>query len=102
ITSWLPRLRTPTEVRLRHIAALIRLGAGELHHLGPLLSFGGDEGAEIAGRAAAPTDAQFGKPRFDFGIAQRVINLLVEKRDDLGPRILRRRDAIPADGLEAG
>src|SRR5262249_58782723 len=70
----------------------VRLGPGELHHLGPLLGFVGEKFAELGGRAREYRAAHVGKARADFGVGQARIDLFVELVDDLGGRVLWRPD----------
>src|SRR5262245_60764179 len=48
----------------------VRLGPGELHHLGPLLGFVGQKFAELGGRARKHRPAHVGKARPDLGIGE--------------------------------
>lgn len=63
---------------------LLRLDVGSPDHLGPLLSFFGDELRKVGGRAAKHRAVQVGKPRLDLGIGEAGIDLLVELVDNLG------------------
>src|SRR5262249_31350811 len=56
----------------------LRLDAGELDHLGPLLGSFGDQLTEVGGRARKRRAAQVGKLRLDFRVGERGINLPVE------------------------
>src|SRR5215831_4914450 len=73
----------------------LRLDAGELDHLGPLLGFFDDELPKFSGRADNRCASQVGQPRLDFGIGEARVDLLVELLDDLGWRGLRCADAEP-------
>src|SRR5262249_52710060 len=64
----------------------LRLDAGELDHLGPLLGIFGDQLTEVGGRAGKRRAAQVGKLRLDFRVGERGINLPVELVDDFGRR----------------
>src|SRR5262249_35125668 len=64
----------------------LRLDARELHHLGPLLRFRGDEPAEVGGRAPNHRTAQVGEPCLEPGIGEGGVDLAVELVDDLGRR----------------
>src|SRR5262249_57955085 len=75
--------------------ALLRLDARELHHLGPLLGFLGDELAELGRRTRNQRVPEVGKLRLQLGIGESRIDLLVERVDDFGRRPPRRADAIP-------
>ena len=48
----------------------IRLGTGELDHPGPLLSFVGNQLAEVGGRTRKYRAAQIGELRPQFGIGE--------------------------------
>src|SRR5262245_25410336 len=73
----------------------LRLDAGELDHLAPLLGFLADHLAEVGGRARKCSGAQLGKPRLYLGIGKSRVDLLVELLHDLGRRGLRCGDAVP-------
>src|SRR2546425_7460609 len=60
----------------------VRLGAGKLDHLGPLLGFLGDEPAEVGGRAGKHDAARVGETRLHLGIGKGRVVLLVERLDD--------------------
>jgi hypothetical protein len=77
-----------------------RLGTGELDHLGPLLGFVRNELAELGWRAGKRRAAQVSKPRLDFGIGERRVDLLVQLIDDFGGRALRRANTAPVTCLE--
>src|SRR5262249_47464809 len=82
-------------------AGSICLYACELHHLGPLLGFAGDEPAEVGGRARNHDCTEVGEPCLYFGIRESRIDLLVELVDDLGGCVLGNADAIPEARLVA-
>src|SRR3954471_15875558 len=67
---------------------LLRLHIGGADHLAPLLGLGGDELAELGGRAGQHRAAQFGQPRLQFRIGKTGVDLLVELVDDIGRRLL--------------
>ena len=77
-----------------------RLCARELDHLGPLLSFLGNELAEV-GRRAGKEFAQLGKLRFHFGIRKSRIDLGIEPIDDFGRRAPGRANPEKCAGFEA-
>jgi hypothetical protein len=52
------------------LAVSLRLDAGELDHLAPLLGFLRDQLAEVGGRHRHRHAAQIGKPRFILGSAR--------------------------------
>src|SRR5262249_59612161 len=78
-------------------AGSICLYACELHHLGPLLGFVGDEPAEVGGRARNHDCTEVGEPCLYFGIRESRIDLLVELVDDLGGCVFWEADALPED-----
>src|SRR2546429_8578921 len=53
-------------------------------HLGPLFGFVGDQFAEVGGRTGKHNAAEVGEPRFNLGISEARVDLLVEPFDDLG------------------
>ena len=57
-------------------------------------------GAVVDPRLAAP-DPRLGEPRRHLRIGERGVHRLVERRDDLRRRALRRRDAIESDRFKA-
>src|SRR5215472_2006873 len=61
----------------------VQLGAGQFHHLAPLLGLFHDELAEVARRAPQCDAAEVGKPRLHLGVGNACIDLLVELFDDL-------------------
>jgi len=73
----------------------VRLDAGELDHLGPLLGFVGYELAEIGRRARKYRAAEVGQPRLNLGIGEGCIDPIVELVDDFDGRGLRCADAEP-------
>src|SRR5262249_5333767 len=56
----------------------VRLDAGELNHLAPLLRFVGYELSKVGRRAWKRGGAQVGKPRLHLGIGEGRIDLFVE------------------------
>src|SRR5262249_2675353 len=81
------------------LAPLVDAGAGEFDDLAPFLGLAGDDIAEIGGRAGHRRAAELGEPRLDVAIGQRVLDRLVEHRDDLGRRLLGRAHPEPGAGL---
>src|SRR5262252_3676814 len=79
----------------------IRLRAGELDHLAPLLGFIGDQLAEILWRAWNDGRAEAGKRRLQLGIGEARIDLAVEQVDDVSGRVPRCADAVPRTRLVA-
>src|SRR5262245_33545286 len=88
-------------VRLWNIARSLRLDAGELDYLAPLLGFLRDQLAEVGGRARQRRTPHVGKARLERGVAKRGVDLLVELVDDVGWRGARRADAGPEAKLIA-
>ena len=76
------------------IAGSLRLDAGELHHLAPLLGFLGDELAEVGGRAWKCGGIQPGKPHLHLRIGEDGIDPLVEFLDRFYGRVARCADAV--------
>src|SRR5689334_8030986 len=87
-----------TRTDLRRAQSL-RLDAGELHDLAPLLSFGGDELRKIRGRSHQRGSIEIGKPRLHRGLREAGVDLAIEPLDDLGGRLSRRADAEPGARL---
>src|SRR4051812_11664538 len=98
--------KTVPEVQSRVIAAIrgtgdygmsgpgsVLLEASKLHHLGPLLSFVGDELSEVRDRAKERLAAEIGHPCLHRGIRQRQVDFSIEPLDDLGRRSLGSTDA---------
>src|SRR5262245_30213184 len=79
----------------------LRLDAGELDHLGPLLSFVRDQLTEIGGREREHLATEIGKPRLDFGISEAGIDLPIELVNNVGGRVLGRADTEPGARLKA-
>src|SRR5262245_11364979 len=79
----------------------LRLDAGELDHLGPLLGFFGYEPAEVCGRSGKNHATHVGELRLEVGISASVVGLRVEHVDDLGRRASGHADAEPAGRLVA-
>jgi hypothetical protein len=81
-------------------AGSVLLEASKLHHLGPLLSFVGDELGKVRDRAKKRLAAEIRHPCLHRGIGQRQIDLLIEPLDDLGRRALGSADAQSLQILE--
>src|SRR5262249_45228757 len=62
---------------MRGFPASVRLDAGELHHLAPLLGFLCDQLAEVGGRTRKHRAAEVSEPRFHVGIGEASVDLLV-------------------------
>src|SRR5215216_2091796 len=77
------------------LLGLVRLGAGELDHLAPLLGLISDELPEVGGRARKRSAAHVGNPRVDLRVGEARIDLLVEPINDFDGRVLRRADTLP-------
>src|SRR5262245_26998378 len=56
-------------------APSLRLDAGELHDLAPLLGFVGDESREIRGRSDERRSIEIGKARFHCGLSEAGVDL---------------------------
>jgi len=63
-------------------------GAGEFHHLAPLLDLFGQDLGEIRAGAGQDQAAEVGEARLDPGIAERPVDLPVELVDDVGRGVL--------------
>jgi hypothetical protein len=74
---------------------LVRLGAGELDHLAPLLGLISDELPEVGGRAGKRSAAHVGNPRVDLRVGETRVDFLVEHVDDFNGRVFRRADTLP-------
>src|SRR5262245_29660215 len=77
----------------------LRLDAGELDHLGPLLGFVSDELSEFGRRHRHRHAPKVGEPRLKLGVGEDGIDLSVELLDDLGRRGLRYANAVPRTRL---
>ena len=77
----------------------LRLNAGKLDHLCPLLRICGDEYPEVGRRANEHRAAEVGDPRFHSRIVEARVNLLVELVNDLSGRVSRSANPLPADPL---
>src|SRR5262245_50079965 len=82
-------------------SASLRLDVEGPDHLGPLLGFVGDQRTKVGGRARKRRAAEVSEPRFDRGIGQAGVDVLVEPIRDLGRRVLGRADAEPNTCLVA-
>src|SRR6185503_13302114 len=78
------------------------LDLGRADDLAPLFGFLGDQLAEVGGRPAERGGAQVREARLQLRIGEARIHQLVELLDDVGGRVLRRAQAVPAAGLVAG
>src|SRR5215510_4618638 len=87
---------------IRAFPASVRLDACEPHHIAPLLRLLGDQLAEVSGRTRKHRAAEVSEPRFQVGIGEATVDILVEFLDYLGRRSLRRADAIPCSCLVIG
>src|SRR5262249_21913542 len=79
----------------------LRLDAGGLDHLAPLVDFVGDQRSKVGGRARKRRAAQVEQPGPQLGIGEARIDLLVELVSNLDRRGLRRADAVPEARLVA-
>ena len=76
--------------------ASVRLGAGELHHLGQPLGFFGNVFCEAARRTYKWKDTEVDEPCPEFGIGKRRVDLPVEPLDDVSRRIPWCAECLPA------
>jgi hypothetical protein len=76
-------------------AGSVRLHAGELDDLGPLLGFPDEEPAEIGRRAGEHRRAEIGELRPHLGVGKDGVDLVVEPVDDLGGRALAQAHREP-------
>src|SRR5262247_2433629 len=77
------------------IRGSVRLDAGRLDHLGPLLGLRRHIGAELRGGEDHRRGGRIGEPRLDDRICEPVIDLAVEPLDDLVWRTPRDADTLP-------
>src|SRR5215467_12788670 len=91
-----------TRLTLSGPAWSIWFRARELDHLGPLFGFLADELAEVGGRARKHRAAEVGKPRFNLGISEARIDLIIELLDNLDGRVPGCANAKPLARLIAG
>ena len=96
VTPW--NFAEPT---VRPGAGSLQLDAGEFDYLRPLLCFIGDEITELGGRTCKRRASEVGKPRFDLGIGEGLVDRPVELIDDFGGCILGHTDPLPTACLEA-
>src|SRR5262249_50913566 len=96
-----PRFAKRDLWNIRAFPASVRLDAGELDHLAPLLGFLSDQLAEVSGRTRKHRATEVSEPRFDVGIGEAGIDLLVELVDDFGGRVFGRADPVPNTCLVA-
>ena len=74
---------------------LLRLQAREFHHLAPFFGLVGDELAEVLRRAFEQRPAHLNQPPSDLGIAQAVLDRLIQTGDDLSRGGLWSDHAVP-------
>src|SRR5262245_22326607 len=79
---------------IRPAAVSLRLDAGELDHLAPLLGLVDNQLAELGRRSRQRRAAEVGEARPHLGVGERRVDLLVELVHDLGWRVSRRTDPI--------
>src|SRR5262249_35570304 len=84
------------------LTALLYRCAGEFDDFGPLVGFISHDLAELRGRPRQWRATQFGEPRLQRWILERVIDRLVQFLNHLGWRTLRRTHAEPGACLVAG
>jgi hypothetical protein len=83
------------------VAVSLRLDAGELDHLAPLLGFVDDKLAEVGRRSRQRRAAEVGETGLHLRVVESRVDLLVELVDDLGRRGLRCAEAVPNTRLVA-
>src|ERR1700730_3043699 len=83
------------------VTGSLRLDVRKLHHLAPLLSFVGDELAEVRGRARERRNAQVSRSRLRPRIGEGGVYLFVEFVDDLGGRVPGCAEAVNIAGFIA-
>ena len=66
----------------------LRLDAGVLDHLSPLLGVVGDELAKVGGREREHDPTQVGKPCVELAVGEARVALFVEPVDDFSRRVL--------------
>src|SRR6516225_5836235 len=76
------------------VAVSLRLDAGELDHLAPLLGLVDNQLAELGRRSRQRRAAEVGEARPHLGIGERRVNLFVELIHDLNRRVSGRTDPI--------
>src|SRR5262249_22411374 len=80
---------------------LLRLDVGRPDHLGPLLSFVGNELSKVGERTCEHRTSQVGEALVHVGIGESGIDLLVELLDNLCGRGFGHDYPVPASCLEA-
>src|SRR5215471_16102750 len=83
------------------LAVSLRLDAGELDHLAPLLGFVCDHLGELSRRSRQRHAAEVSETDLHLAVVESRVDLLVELVDDLGRRGLRCADAEPTARLVA-
>src|SRR5262245_12242338 len=71
----------------------LRLDAGELDHVGPLLGFVGDQLGEVGSGAGKWFTTEIGHPRLHRGLGERRVDLAVQSLHDFGWSAPGRADA---------
>src|SRR5215831_17097836 len=87
---------------IRAFPASVRLNAGELDHLGPLLGFVGDQLSKLSRRSGKNRAANIGKSSLQLGIGEADIDFCVQRSDDLRWHVFGCKDARPLACLETG
>src|SRR5215831_19847936 len=82
------------------ILGSLRLDAGGLDHLGPLLGFVGDQLSKLS-RRSRQRHAEVSETDLHLGVGESRVDLLVELLDDLGWRVPGNADAVPRCRLVA-
>src|SRR4051812_20248407 len=87
--------------QLEYLPNSLRLDVGRADHLGPLVSFVGDELFERSGRAHKHRSTEVSKPRVHFWVGEARVNLPVKPIDDISRCVLRSADTLPTACLVA-
>src|SRR5215510_12134992 len=82
-------------------ARSLRLDAGELDHLAPLLGFVGDQLSELSRRSRQRHAAEVSETGVHLRVVESRVDLLVECVDDLGGRVPGCADPVPKTCLVA-
>src|SRR5580704_19230465 len=93
--------RHEPRVSVTQNAESLRLRAGELDHLGPLLCFRIDKITEISGRHRRRRATKIDKTSLELRIIKCRVDLFVQLLDNRGRRILRCPDPEPCRRLVA-
>src|SRR5262249_62173321 len=80
----------------------LRLDAGKLDHLAPLLGFVGDEFPEFSGGHKCRLEAHVEEAHLHLRIGNDCVDLVVEPVNNVGGRIFRGANTLPTARLVAG